>query len=279
MVMGNKALVVLHNLLWSLLFSWCNTCYGAESDIQCLKALKEQLNDRDNNLSSWIFSNETEGLICRFTGIECWIPEENRVRYIRLTNMGLQGQFPSALKNCKSLTGLDLSSNNLSGPIPHDIDELVPFVSVLDLSSNGFSGEIPVNLSNCTYLNVVNLTNNQLTGQIPWQLGQLNRLHKFTVAKNSLSGQIPYFLNSFPPQDFDNNLRLCGIPLNPCKINLRKSQTPVLIGSAVGGILFAALVVSVLLFCIFGVSEKKKEDVKGSRWDMTMKPTKGFKVR
>eukprot|EP00268_Persea_americana_P063709 TRINITY_DN8294_c0_g1_i5.p1 TRINITY_DN8294_c0_g1~~TRINITY_DN8294_c0_g1_i5.p1 ORF type:complete len:198 (+),score=36.95 TRINITY_DN8294_c0_g1_i5:797-1390(+) len=190
--------------------------------------------------------------------------------------MGLQGHFPSALKNCKGLTGLDLSRNNLSGPIPHDIDELIPFVSVLDLSSNGFSGEIPPNLANCLYLNVVNLTDNKLTGQIPWELGRLNRPHNFTGANNSLSRQIPCFLNSSPPQNFVNNLGLCGIPLVPCKGPPRKSLTLVVIGSAAGGLVFAALIIAVLVYCLFGVSENEAEDVQGSGWVNAMKETKGF---
>ncbi|CAN1345266.1 Probably inactive leucine-rich repeat receptor-like protein kinase At5g48380 [Linum perenne] len=102
--------------------------------------------------------------------------------------MGLKGQFPRGLKNCTSITGLDLSSNELSGPIPDDIDLLIGFVTSLDLSSNAFSGPIPTNLSNCSYLNVLNLDHNRLTGQIPGEISNLGRIKTFNVANNLLSG-------------------------------------------------------------------------------------------
>jgi hypothetical protein len=48
------------------------------------------------------------------------------------------------------MTGLDLSGNNFTGPLPTDIDQQLPFVTSLDLSSNGFSGEIPCGIGNMT---------------------------------------------------------------------------------------------------------------------------------
>ncbi|CAN1236007.1 Probably inactive leucine-rich repeat receptor-like protein kinase At5g48380 [Linum grandiflorum] len=102
--------------------------------------------------------------------------------------MGLKGQFPLGLKNCTSITGLDLSSNELSGPLPTNISQFIGFVTSLDLSSNAFSGEIPVNLANCSYLNVLNLDHNRLTGSIPGEISNLNRIKTFNVANNLLTG-------------------------------------------------------------------------------------------
>ena len=98
-----------------------------------------------------------------------------------------------AIKNCSSLTGLDFSSNELTRPLPLDIAELVPFISILDLSSNNFSGEIPKSFVNCSYLNVLKLDNNQLFGEIPPQIGNLNRLNVLNVSNNQLSGLVPVF--------------------------------------------------------------------------------------
>ncbi|KAK9940207.1 hypothetical protein M0R45_016878 [Rubus argutus] len=63
----------------------------------------------------------TEGFICNFLGIECWHPHENKVLNIKLADLGLKGQFPRGVQNCTSLTGLDLSSNNLNGSLPDDV--------------------------------------------------------------------------------------------------------------------------------------------------------------
>lgn len=192
--------------------------HGGESDIYCLKSIKDTLEDPYNYLSSWNFNNKTEGFICDFVGIECWHRDENRVLNAKLSNMGLKGQFPRGLQNCSSLTGLDLSLNLLTGSIPSDISTLLPFATVIDLSSNKFIGEIPSSFGNCTFLNILKLDDNMLRGHIPQELGQLPKLKIITFTNNHLSGPVPLF-----PQGtisiYANNSKLCGGPLPPCPLD------------------------------------------------------------
>nr|GEX18108.1 protein kinase-like domain-containing protein [Tanacetum cinerariifolium] len=166
-----------------------------QSDIACLRSIKNTLEDPENLLSSWDFNNNTEGFICRYTGVECWHADESTVLNIHLSDMGLRGPFPMGLRNCTSLTGLDLSSNHLTGPIPSNLDDTIRYVTSLDLSNNNLSGPIPANLGNCSFLTALRLNNNHLTGQIPPELGGLLRLRKFSIANNSLIGQVPIFRN------------------------------------------------------------------------------------
>ncbi|KAI7735934.1 hypothetical protein M8C21_000657, partial [Ambrosia artemisiifolia] len=188
-----------------------------KSDIDCLRSIKESLEDPENLLSSWDFNNSTEGFICGFTGIECWHPDESKVLNIRLSDMGLRGPFPLGLKKCTSLTGLDLSSNQLTGQLPSNIADVLPFVVTLDLTSNNLSGPIPPDIGNLNNINVLRLGSNQLTGQIPYELGRLYRMKEFSVADNRLSGQVPNF-PTVPAESYAGNLGLCGGPLPPCKI-------------------------------------------------------------
>ena len=89
------ALLVLS--LWLLLS--CGSCYGVQSDIDCLKAIKDALDDPYIHLTvPWNFSNNTKGFICQFIGIKCWHHDENKVINIRLSSMGFKGQFPGAIK-------------------------------------------------------------------------------------------------------------------------------------------------------------------------------------
>nr|GEY52119.1 probably inactive leucine-rich repeat receptor-like protein kinase At5g48380 [Tanacetum cinerariifolium] len=164
-----------------------------QSDIDCLRSIKKNLQDPQHLLSSWDFNNSTEGFICRFTGVECWHPDESKVFNIHLSHMGLRGPFPMGFGNCTSLIGLNLSSNHLTGPIPSNLSDVIPFVTSLDLSNNNLSGPIPASLGNCSFLNVLRLNNNHLTGQIPPELGGLNRLKEFSVANNRLIGKVPSF--------------------------------------------------------------------------------------
>ncbi|KAJ3671546.1 hypothetical protein LUZ60_007625 [Juncus effusus] len=250
--------------------------HSTTTDILCLKTLKSSVSD-PNNLLNWNFQNKTEGSICKFTGVECWHQNENRVLNLCLSNMGLTGNFPKGLENCSSLTGLDLSSNNFTGNLPLNINKFLPFVTSLDLSFNNFSGEIPVNLSQCSYLNVLNLEHNKLNGEIPYQLTRLTRLNQINFADNLLNGPIPSFPESIQ-QNYGNNLGLCGKPLSECK-NGGKDKTSVIIGSAIAGILIVGLIVGfVFFFCLRRKPSKKRKDLEENRWAKNIKGAKGVKV-
>nr|GMD69170.1 probably inactive leucine-rich repeat receptor-like protein kinase At5g48380 [Ipomoea batatas] len=257
-------------------------CYCIQSDIDCLKSVKESLEDPLRYLDSWNFNNKTEGFICRFIGVDCWHPDENKVLNIRLSNMELGGKFPPGLHKCEAMTGLDLSSNKINGSIPANISKIVGYLTTLDLSSNRFSGEIPLNLANCTYLNVIKLDNNQLTGQIPLQIGQLARMKDFSVANNRLIGQVPQFGNySVPAENYANNLGLCGAPLDKCKAPSKKTSSGVIAGAAVGGVSVGIIGLAVAMYFIFRrASRKRKEDdPDGNKWAKSIKGAKTIKAR
>ncbi|XP_061974641.1 probably inactive leucine-rich repeat receptor-like protein kinase At5g48380 [Populus nigra] len=272
---------ILIGMVLVLLSSRISVSNATETDIACLKSIKASLVDPYNYLNNtWNFNNNTEGFICRFMGIDCWHPDENRVLNIRLSDLGLEGQFPPGIQNCTSLTGLNLSHNQLSGSIPANIAKFIPYITKLDLSFNNFSGEIPKNLSNCSFLNDLHLDNNRLTGKIPLEFGLLDRIKVFTVTNNLLSGPIPSFIhNNIPADSFANNLDLCGKPLNSsCPGVARKSHVGVIVASAAGGITFTSIIVGVFLFLSRRAAKKKAEDPEGNRWAKSIKGTKGIKV-
>ncbi|KAB2634322.1 inactive leucine-rich repeat receptor-like protein kinase [Pyrus ussuriensis x Pyrus communis] len=219
----------------------CSFSSAVESDINCLKSIKASLQDPLGYLnSSWDFSNHTEGFICKFLGIECWHANESKVLSIKLSDLGLKGPFPRGVANCTSLSGLDLSSNKLSGPLPEDLGRILAFITTLDLSSNSFSGKIPRSLPKCSCLNVLELENNEFSGEIPAQLGQLTRLEIFSVANNLLSGQVPNFGShtgtAITAESYANNAGLCGKPLKRCQSTLVKAleSNSVVIAAAAG---------------------------------------------
>ncbi|GAB2229181.1 hypothetical protein Drorol1_Dr00023317 [Drosera rotundifolia] len=200
-------------------------CYGTVTDFYCLKEVKNSIRDPLNSLYSWNFTNTTEGSICNFAGVECWHLGESKVLNLKLSGMGLEGPFPVGIKNCSSLTGLDLSNNNFSGAIPSNMIVLIPYITSLDLSSNVFLGPIPARLSSCSFLNVLNLENNEFSGEIPQALAGLSRLKTFNVASNNLTGPVPNF-SSNVSVDYADNPGLCGGSLaNKCKALGRRTSS------------------------------------------------------
>ncbi|XP_065873794.1 probably inactive leucine-rich repeat receptor-like protein kinase At5g48380 [Euphorbia lathyris] len=275
--------ILITSCLW--LFLACNLSYGTETDIACLKSIKASLEDPFNYLkTSWDFNNNTEGYICRFAGVECWHPDENKVLNLRLSDMGLKGEFPMGLKNCTSITGLDLSNNKFFGSIPANISSIVKFLTSLDLSSNNFSGAIPVSLANCSYLNILKLDHNRLRGQIPPELGLLDRIKQFSVANNLLSGPVPNFNKnaSISADSYANNLGLCGAPLDTCQGVSKSANTGVIAGAAIGGVTGAAILVGIGLFFYYRkmakIKKKKDDDPDGNKWAKSLKGKKGVKV-
>ncbi|XP_027929026.1 probably inactive leucine-rich repeat receptor-like protein kinase At5g48380 [Vigna unguiculata] len=270
-----------HVIVSFFLLVFCGMVCGTDSDIFCLQSVKRELQDPFNYLKSWEFNNKTEGYICKFTGVECWHPDENRVLNLKLSNMGLKGEFPRGIKNCSSMTGLDFSLNRLSNTIPADVSTLLTFVTSIDLSSNDFTGEIPASLSNCTYLNTLRLDQNQLSGQIPANLSQLPRLKAFSVSNNLLTGPVPAFKAGVADAtSYANNSDLCGGPLDVCHAKSAKSNTAVIAGAAVGGVTVAALGLGIgMFFYVRRISyRKKEEDPEGNKWARSLKGTKTIKV-
>ncbi|WRX29085.1 Leucine-rich repeat - like 10 [Theobroma cacao] len=103
----------------------------------------------------------------------------------------LEKIFIKVIGELKSLKGLNLSHNNLSGYIPTCMGNLIS-LEWLELSSNELVGKIPTQLTSLGSLAVLNLSQNQLIGLIP--LGKQ--------------------FNTFGNDSYVGNLGSCGFPLS-----------------------------------------------------------------
>lgn len=128
------------------------------------------------------------------------------------------------------MSGLDLSCNNLTGEIPHELGNLSS-LHALNLSHNELQGTIPKGFSNLSQIESLDLSYNRLSGEIPSELTQLNFLAVFTVVHNNFSGRVPDLKQQFGTFDqtsYDGNPFLCGPMLKKkCSINPELTYSPV----------------------------------------------------
>lgn len=172
--------------------------------------------------------------------------------------MSLAGELPESLKYCHSLQTLDLSGNALSGSVPPQICDWLPYLVTLDLSNNRLSGSIPPEFVNCKFLNTLLLNDNGFSGSIPYELGRLDRLKKFSVSNNGLSGTIPPDLSKFEKDDFEGNGKLCGKPLgSKCGGLSSKSLGIIIAAGAIGAA--GSLILGLGIWWWFFVRGSKKK--------------------
>ncbi|XP_071701530.1 LRR receptor-like serine/threonine-protein kinase GHR1 [Rutidosis leptorrhynchoides] len=139
------------------------------------------------------------------------------LQVLKLSNNKFSGFVPNDLLKGDSsvLIELDLSSNNLTGPISMIMSTTL---MVLNLSSNGLTGELPLVTGGCVVLDLSNnkfegnltklvkwgnlefldLSQNRLTGSFPEVTAQFLRLNHLNLSHNSLDSSVPKVITQFP---------------------------------------------------------------------------------
>ncbi|MED6106704.1 hypothetical protein PIB30_007027 [Stylosanthes scabra] len=90
----------------------------------------------------------------------------------------------------KTMSALDLSSNQLTGEIPRELGVLSS-LHTLNLSHNHLTGSIPESFHNLHSIESLDLSSNNLSGEIPPDLQDIYSLEIFNVSYNNLSGIAP----------------------------------------------------------------------------------------
>ena len=119
------------------------------------------------------------------------------VRHLDLSRNELTSPVPVALGELDRLAILNLSDNLFTGSIPPEVAgfgsraDSVPPVT-LDLSGNDLSGPIPPGLGNHGHLANLYLADNLLSGSVPGELGRMAGLRSLVLVDNrELSGALP----------------------------------------------------------------------------------------
>ncbi|KAL6272651.1 hypothetical protein ACE6H2_023343 [Prunus campanulata] len=124
------------------------------------------------------------------------VPNSLRFSYsstVDLTSNRFEGPLPLWSSN---ITWLYLRDNLFSGPIPHNIGQVMPNLTYLDISGNSLSGSIPLSFGNLSQLEFLFISNNHLSGEIPNFWNNIPLLFIVDMSDNNLSGTIPRSLGS-----------------------------------------------------------------------------------
>ncbi|XP_008240709.2 PREDICTED: probable LRR receptor-like serine/threonine-protein kinase At4g36180 [Prunus mume] len=130
------------------------------------------------------------------------VPNSLRFSYgstVDLTSNRYKGPLPLWSSN---ISFLYLRDNLFSGPIPHNIGQVMPNLTYLDISTNTLSGSIPLFLGNLSQLQFILISNNLLSGEIPHFWNNMPSLRCIDLSNNSLSGTIPRSLGSLTSLEF-----------------------------------------------------------------------------
>lgn len=139
------------------------------------------------------------------SGCKLCLPEEvdglQGVASLRLARQGLVGRLPDTWTRLLALTELDVSHNQLEGPVPPALLHL-PKRSFdhnhLTLPSTNLWAALGA-------LTRIDLSNQGLCGPIPPAFTTLSRLQSFKVGGNRLTGPIPAPLLLLPSRNFGRN--------------------------------------------------------------------------
>ncbi|XP_057987350.1 probable LRR receptor-like serine/threonine-protein kinase At3g47570 isoform X2 [Hevea brasiliensis] len=133
-------------------------------------------------------------------------------------NMGFnnfKGNIPARLGSCRNLIRLRLSHNSLSGSIPREVIGLKSLSILLDLSGNELTGPIPSEIGLLQNLAQLDLSDNRLSGMIPSTIGKCSNLEQLRLEGNSFDGDIPqvlFALQGLQELDISRNNFSGGIP-------------------------------------------------------------------
>ena len=133
---------------------------------------------------------------------------DGRVTGLWLSENQLTGPIPAELGDLTNLVYLGLADNELTGPIPAELGDLIN-LGWLILGENQLTGPIPAALGDLIHLGWLELWGNELTGPIPAALGDLTNLVTLFLSGNELTGCVPVGLRDVAE---DNDLGELGLP-------------------------------------------------------------------
>ncbi|KAK1321858.1 Receptor-like protein kinase HSL1 [Acorus calamus] len=169
-----------------------------------LQQAKQTLEDPYGSLSNW---NPRDQTPCNWSGITC--TTTNSVTSVDLTDMNLSGPFPSILCRLPNLIHISLSSNYINSSLSDTSLSGCDSLQNLDLSLNSLIGFLPKSLSSIPSLRYVDFSGNNFTGEIPDSYGLFPKIETLSLLNNLLNHTISAVLGNL------SSLKVLNLSYNP----------------------------------------------------------------
>jgi len=125
---------------------------------------------------------------CSWFGVRCGYNQ--KVKYIDLSQNNLKGPLPKEIGFFLDVVSIKLAENQITGTLPTELGSLTR-LQIIDTSGNLFSGEIPDAMRSCKNIERIDFAGNKIFGTIPVFLEDMKFLTSITLARNQLTGTVP----------------------------------------------------------------------------------------
>ncbi|XP_042961221.1 receptor-like protein 15 isoform X2 [Carya illinoinensis] len=183
---GNNLVDQTLSQRWNLGFQLkafsCSSCFSTKSSRIITRFLHYQFDLQLLHLPDNKFSGQ----------FPTWLLENNtRLAILNLRNNLLTGTLQLPNHYIPNLLVLDISFNNIQGPIPTNFGLVFPNLEFLNISKNDFEGVIPSSYGNLVSLQYLDMSSNNFSGTISEDLTMgCSSLYYLRLSKNHLSGQL-----------------------------------------------------------------------------------------
>ncbi|KAL6347329.1 hypothetical protein AAG906_016771 [Vitis piasezkii] len=122
----------------------------------------------------------------------------NSTFFFSVSHNKLSGGISPLICKVSSIRVLDLSSNNLSGMLPHCLGNFSKDLSVLNLRRNRFHGTIPQSFLKGNVIRNLDFNDNRLEGLVPRSLIICRKLEVLNLGNNKINDTFPHWLGTLP---------------------------------------------------------------------------------
>lgn len=141
---------------------------------------------------------------------------QKRLQVVDLSQNHFQGHLSDLQSNSNfnwsNLVLLDISSNELTGGLYHDLND-AQNLRYLNLAHNRFSGQVFPRVEKLSSLEYLNLSETGLLGTLPPDISQLSSLSTMDLSNNHLTGRIPKLcINNLKVLDLSSNKLTGEVP-------------------------------------------------------------------